>query len=75
LLSSAKQILPHASVCHAPVARGMRREFSGKEAIDIYEHVDLKELKEAYLARIPQLVIYNLHFHSLCGNPNAYLFH
>jgi hypothetical protein len=26
-----------------------------KEAIDIYDHIDLKELKEAYLACIPQL--------------------
>lgn len=41
---------------------GMRREFiqelrgdSRKEAIDIYDHIDLKELKEAYLACIPQL--------------------
>ena len=44
--------------------RGMRREFiqelrgdSRKEAIDIYDHIDLKELKEAYLAAIPQLGI------------------
>ncbi len=43
---------------------GMRREFiqeirgdSRKEAIDIYDHIDLKELKEAYLASIPQLGI------------------
>lgn len=43
---------------------GMRREFiqelrgdSRKEAIDIYDHIDLKELKEAYLACIPQLGI------------------
>jgi integrase/recombinase XerD len=42
----------------------MRREFiqelrgdSRKEAIDIYDHIDLKELKEAYLAAIPQLGI------------------
>ncbi len=41
---------------------GMRREFiqglrgdSRKEAIGIYDHIDLKELKEAYLASIPQL--------------------
>ena len=41
---------------------GMRREFiqelrgdSRREAIDIYDHIDLKELKEAYLACIPQL--------------------
>ena len=41
---------------------GMRREFiqelrsdSRLEAIDIYDHIDLKELKEAYLAAIPQL--------------------
>lgn len=43
---------------------GMRREFiqelrgdSRKEAIDIYDHIDLKELKEAYLACIPRLGI------------------
>ena len=43
---------------------GMRREFiqelrgdSRKEAIDIYDHIDLKELKEAYLSAIPQLGI------------------
>jgi len=43
---------------------GMRREFiqelrgdSRREAIDIYDHIDLKELKEAYLAAIPQLGI------------------
>lgn len=43
---------------------GMRREFiqelrgdSRKEAIDIYDHIDSKELKEAYLACIPRLGI------------------
>ncbi len=43
---------------------GMRREFikelrgdSRKEAFDLYNHIDLKELKEAYLACIPQLGI------------------
>jgi integrase/recombinase XerD len=43
---------------------GMRREFiqelrgdSRREAKDIYDHIDLKELKEAYLACIPQLGI------------------
>jgi len=30
---------------------------SRREAIDIYDHIDLKELKEAYLACIPQLGI------------------
>ena len=42
----------------------MRREFiqelrgdGRKEAIDIYDHIDLKELKEAYLSCIPQLGI------------------
>jgi integrase/recombinase XerD len=43
---------------------GMPREFiqelrgdMRKEAIDIYDHIDLKELKESYLAHIPQLGI------------------
>jgi len=43
---------------------GMRREFikelrgdARKEAFDLYNHIDLKELKEAYLASIPQLGI------------------
>ena len=43
---------------------GMRREYikelrgdSRKEAFDLYNHIDLKELKEAYLASIPQLGI------------------
>lgn len=43
---------------------GVRREFiqelrgdSRREATDIYDHIDLKELKEAYLACIPQLGI------------------
>ncbi len=43
---------------------GMRREFikelrgdSRKEAFDLYNHIDMKELKEAYLACIPQLGI------------------
>ena len=43
---------------------GMRREFiqelrgdARRDAIDIYDHIDLKELKEAYLAAIPQLGI------------------
>jgi len=43
---------------------GMRREFiqelcgdSWREAIDIHDRIDLKELKEAYLACIPQLGI------------------
>ena len=41
---------------------GMSREFIQelrgdvmREAIDIYDHIDLKELKESYLAHIPQL--------------------
>jgi integrase/recombinase XerD len=43
---------------------GMRREFiqelrgdARREAIDIYDHIDHKELREAYLAHIPQLGI------------------
>ncbi len=43
---------------------GMRREYikelrgdSRKEVFDLYNHIDLKELKEAYLACIPQLGI------------------
>jgi len=43
---------------------GMRREFikelrgdSRKEAFDLYNHIDLEELREAYLACIPQLGI------------------
>jgi integrase/recombinase XerD len=43
---------------------GMRREYimelrgdSRKEAFDLYNHIDMKELKEAYLAAIPQLGI------------------
>ena len=43
---------------------GMKREYikelmgdSRKEAFDLYNHIDLKELKEAYLAAIPQLGI------------------
>jgi integrase/recombinase XerD len=43
---------------------GMPREFIQelrgdvrKEAIDVYDHIDLKELKESYLANIPQLGI------------------
>jgi integrase/recombinase XerD len=43
---------------------GMRREYikelrgdSRKEAFDLYNHIDMKELKEAYLACIPQLGI------------------
>ncbi|HOV82763.1 MAG TPA: tyrosine-type recombinase/integrase [Methanothrix sp.] len=43
---------------------GMRREFikelrgdSRKDAFDLYNHIDLKELREAYLACIPQLGI------------------
>ena len=43
---------------------GMPREFiqelrgdAKKEAIDIYDHIDLKELRESYLAHIPQLGI------------------
>ncbi len=28
-----------------------------KEAIDINDHIDLKELKESYLAHVPQLGI------------------
>jgi integrase/recombinase XerD len=26
-----------------------------KEAIDIYDHIDKRELRESYLAKIPQL--------------------
>ena len=56
---------PHACrhwYCTHLFRAGMRREFikelrgdSRKEAFDIYNHIDLKELKEAYLACIPQL--------------------
>jgi integrase/recombinase XerD len=42
----------------------MRREFikelrgdSSKGALDLYNHIDFKELKEAYLECIPQLGI------------------
>lgn len=34
-----------------------QRGDSKKEAFDLYNHIDLKELKEAYLAAIPQLGI------------------
>ena len=43
---------------------GMAREFiqelrgdARKEAIDIYDHIDRKELRESYLAHIPQMGI------------------
>ncbi|MDD1742598.1 MAG: tyrosine-type recombinase/integrase [Methanotrichaceae archaeon] len=43
---------------------GMPREFiqelrgdARREAIDIYDHIDKKELRESYLAHIPQLDI------------------
>lgn len=43
---------------------GRKREYikelrgdSRKEAFDLYNHIDSKELKEAYLAAIPQLGI------------------
>lgn len=43
---------------------GMKREFiqelrgdTRREAVDIYDHIDHKELREAYLAHIPQLGI------------------
>jgi integrase/recombinase XerD len=58
---------PHACrhwFCTHLFRAGMRREFikelrgdARKEAFDIYNHIDLKELKEAYLACIPQLGI------------------
>lgn len=50
--------------CTHQFRAGMRREYikelrgdSRKEAFDLYNHIDLKELKEAYLACIPQLGI------------------
>lgn len=56
---------PHACrhwFCTHLFRAGMRREYikelrgdSRKEAFDLYNHIDLKELKEAYLACIPQL--------------------
>jgi len=58
---------PHACrhwFCTYLFRAGMRREYikelrgdSRKEAFDLYNHIDLKELKEAYLACIPQLGI------------------
>jgi integrase/recombinase XerD len=43
---------------------GISREFihelrgdARRKVIDIYDHIDLEELKEAYLANIPQLGI------------------
>lgn len=58
---------PHACrhwFCTHLFRAGMRREYikelrgdSRKDAFDLYNHIDLKELKEAYLACIPQLGI------------------
>ncbi len=58
---------PHACrhwFCTHLFRAGMRREYikelrgdSRTEAFDLYNHIDLKELKEAYLAAIPQLGI------------------
>jgi integrase/recombinase XerD len=46
------------------IRSGMPRDFvkelrgdARREAIDIYNHIDKKELKESYLAHIPQLGI------------------
>jgi integrase/recombinase XerD len=46
------------------IRAGMTREFvkelrgdARREAIDIYNHIDRKELQESYLAHIPQLGI------------------
>lgn len=56
---------PHACrhwYCTHLFRAGMRREFikelrgdSKKESFDLYNHIDMKELKEAYLACIPRL--------------------
>ena len=53
-----------AAMAHASPSSGMPLEFiqelwgdMGKEAIDIYDHIDKKELRESYLAHIPQLGI------------------
>ena len=53
----------HWFVTHL-LSAGMSRDFVKElrgdtrgEAIDIYNHIDLKELKESYLAHIPQLGI------------------
>jgi integrase/recombinase XerD len=56
---------PHACrhwFCTHLFRAGMRREYikelrgdSRKEAFDLYNHIDLKELREAYLAAMPQL--------------------
>jgi integrase/recombinase XerD len=35
----------------------LRGDDARQEALDIYDHIDLKELKEAYLVCIPQLGI------------------
>ncbi|MCX6677409.1 MAG: tyrosine-type recombinase/integrase [Methanothrix sp.] len=58
---------PHACrhwFCTHLFRAGMRREYikelrgdSRTEAFDLYNHIDLKELREAYLAAIPQLGI------------------
>jgi integrase/recombinase XerD len=58
---------PHCArhwFCTPLLRAGMSREFvkelrgdSRKEAFDLYNHIGLKELKEAYLACIPQLWI------------------
>jgi integrase/recombinase XerD len=54
---------------------GMPREFIQelrgdvrKEAIDIYDHIDKKELRESYLAKISQLghIIESVRFNSFC---------
>ena len=53
---------PHC--CRHWFRNGMKREYikelrgdSRKEAFDLYNHIDSKELKEAYLAAIPQMGI------------------
>jgi integrase/recombinase XerD len=50
--------------CTHLFGNGMQREYikelrgdSRKEAFDLHDHIDLKDLKEAYLACIPQLGI------------------
>jgi hypothetical protein len=55
---------PPAFMAKISARTGMRGEYieeqrgdSKKEAFDLYNHIDLKELKEAYLAAIPQLGI------------------
>jgi len=59
-MSAGAKVAPFSGKVKRPDAEKLIKELRGdarREAIDIYNHIDKKELKETYLACVSQLGI------------------